>query len=142
MDRGRWFTKGWLDKEYDLRKQLNKLNWTFWKNSHRWKLKKSKGSDIYWYSNFSLIHHNLHCNFKIINSKKIHRELLVIFLQVGQITKWKEESDLSEFYPSPCSKLTGSAGEFFPPNRYSWILNAKLNHLSKIFFFNLEFCKV
>ena len=37
--------------------------------------------------------------------------------KVGQIDAWKDKSDLSEFYPGACAELTGSTGEFFPPDR-------------------------
>ena len=37
--------------------------------------------------------------------------------KVGQISKWKNESDLSYYYPDACAELTGSAGEFFPQDR-------------------------
>ena len=37
--------------------------------------------------------------------------------KVGQISKWKNESDLSYYYPGACAELTGSAGEFFPQDR-------------------------
>ena len=37
--------------------------------------------------------------------------------KVGQISKWQGSADMTEFYPSPCDGLYGSAGEFFPQDR-------------------------
>jgi scavenger receptor class B, member 1 len=34
--------------------------------------------------------------------------------KVGQLRKWNYESE-SKFFPGQCSKMIGSAGEFFPP---------------------------
>ena len=37
--------------------------------------------------------------------------------KVGQISKWQGSADMTDFYPSPCDGLYGSAGEFFPQDR-------------------------
>lgn len=58
--------------------------------------------------------------------------------KVGQITKWKNASDLSEFFPSPCSTLTGSAGEFFPPNRDKTSISYFSPDLCRTIFFNYK----
>ena len=39
------------------------------------------------------------------------------FEDVGQIYSWNNATDVNNTYPFQCNQMTGSAGEFFPPNR-------------------------
>jgi len=57
---------------------------------------------------------------------------------VGQISRWQGEPDLSRFYPSPCSHLSGSAGEFFPPNRDKSSVSYFTPDLCRTIFFNYK----
>jgi len=58
--------------------------------------------------------------------------------KVGQITGWNGHSDLSYLYPSPCHELTGSAGEFFPPNRDKSSVSYFTTDLCRPIFFNYK----
>lgn len=40
-----------------------------------------------------------------------------VFEDVGQIAAWNFNSTVNETYPFECNAVTGSAGEFFSPNR-------------------------
>ena len=37
---------------------------------------------------------------------------------IGQVLKWKDMAEIPSYvFPGECGRLTGSAGEFFPPER-------------------------
>ena len=58
--------------------------------------------------------------------------------KVGQIQAWKDSSDLSDLYPSPCDGLYGSAGEFFPQNRDKTSISYFTADLCRPIFFNFK----
>ena len=58
--------------------------------------------------------------------------------KVGQISKWKNMSDLSQFYPEGCGQLTGSAGEFFPQDRDKTSLSYFTPDLCRPIHFNFK----
>jgi len=58
--------------------------------------------------------------------------------KIGQITKWKEATNLSEYFPGPCSQLSGSAGEFFPPKREKTSVSIFAGDLCRSIFFNFK----
>lgn len=37
--------------------------------------------------------------------------------KVGQISQWNKQDNLERFFPAPCDRLEGSAGEFFPQDQ-------------------------
>jgi len=58
--------------------------------------------------------------------------------KVGQIDAWKNQTDLSDYYPGECEELTGSAGEFFPQDRDKTTLSYFTPDLCRPIFFTFQ----
>jgi len=58
--------------------------------------------------------------------------------QLGTIKAWNNKTNLTEYYPGHCGQLSGSAGEFFPPNRDKTSLSYFSSDICRTIFFNFK----
>jgi len=58
--------------------------------------------------------------------------------KVGQITSWNRKNNVGQFYPAPCDRLEGSAGEFFPMDQSPTSVSYFTSDLCRPIHFNFK----